>query len=96
MSVITWSAEEMAEMRATFLGWEAERAHTAEQVRLRDSFAGQALSGWLAGLDADDMNDLEDEPEARAEHVRAVARTCYEYADAMLEARRPTLGKPNA
>lgn len=51
----------------------------AQGMSLRDWFAGQALNGYLAGVDKD--ADIEGFDKAR------VAACCYSYADAMLEAR---------
>lgn len=46
-------------------------------MTLRDWFAGQALAGWIASTVHDsEMPDDKD-----------TARGCYEYADAMIEAR---------
>lgn len=57
-------------------------------MTLRDYFAGQALAGWLAGIaGADWMREYDGEDLAFVEHQRAVAETCYAYADAMLAAR---------
>ena len=59
----------------------------ASSMTLRDWFAGQALAGWLASLDFNEMRDYDNEPEAFAEHQSLVAQTCYGYADAMLRER---------
>jgi hypothetical protein len=55
-------------------------------MTLRDYFAGQALSGWIAMLTPEEVLTTA----SRAEHERAVAVVCYGYADAMLAARTPT------
>jgi hypothetical protein len=51
---------------------------------LRDYFAGQALTGLLAGLDRDARRFMEREEEPFA----AMAKACYNMADAMLKARQ--------
>lgn len=48
-------------------------------MTLRDWFAGQALGAYLAGRNGGDN---------RTTHNVAVAKVCYEYADAMIEARK--------
>ena len=57
-------------------------------MTLREYFAGRALVGWLSGPCAGDVMDeyLGDE-KAFSEHLAAVSRNCYQYADAMLAAR---------
>jgi hypothetical protein len=51
-------------------------------MTLRDYFAGQAISGYLAGviIDTTDGGPVLEEPEV-------IARRCYVWADAMLAAR---------
>ncbi len=53
-------------------------------MTLRQWYAGMALQGWIANL-RDAADDYDDEPEAFAQHQRAVAKACYGYADAMIE-----------
>lgn len=65
----------------------AEQVFQSSQMTLRDYFAGQALSGWIATITDDDARSYDGEPVAFREHQDAVAATCYGYADAMLAAR---------
>lgn len=50
---------------------------------LRDIFAGLALSGWAAGRN--NGGDFTEPSEGKAQFV---AKSCYQYADAMLAARK--------
>lgn len=53
-------------------------------MTLRDWFAGQALSGWIANspkIEGDRLN-------ATLEHALKLSYAAYTYADAMLEARK--------
>jgi len=57
-------------------------------MSLRDWFAGQALAGWIAGpCQGDSLDEYEGFHAEFAEHQQQVAKTCYGYADAMLEER---------
>jgi hypothetical protein len=60
---------------------------SAEAITPRDLFAAAALCGWVASLEAVEMDEYTGEDEAFAEHQAAVAKTCWGYADAMLKAR---------
>jgi len=48
-------------------------------IHLRDHFAGKALAGLLASP----HNEIMD-----ADHIRVLAELSYDFADAMLEARK--------
>lgn len=68
--------------------WEDIQDTTGEprpssDMKLRDWFAGQALAGWAAGRN--NGGDFNEPSPSKAEFV---ARSCYEYADAMIEARK--------
>jgi len=69
-------------------GYGRERTVTVVQggMSLRDWFAGQALAAWIASADA-----FNDECRERGSSTRIgaddTAKTCYQYADAMLKAR---------
>ena len=58
-------------------GFEAGAASQAGT--LRDEFAGQAMAGWMSAADHDDYLD-----------PKFVTSLSYEFADAMLEARKTT------
>jgi hypothetical protein len=59
---------------------QAYEAGAASQAKiLRDEFAGQAMIGWMSAADHDDYLDL-----------KFVTSLSYEFADAMLEARKTT------
>ena len=61
-------------------GW----AHDPQPgMSLLDWFAGQALAGWAAGRN--NGGDFNEPSPSKAEFV---ARSCYQYADAMIEARK--------
>lgn len=51
-----------------------------KNIELRDWFAGQALSGWMSGLRADQAVDQELQD--------SMAASMYSMADAMLLARK--------
>jgi hypothetical protein len=51
----------------------------ASDKTLRDEFAGQAMIGWMSAADHDDYLD-----------PKFVTSLSYEFADAMLEARKTT------
>jgi len=53
-------------------------------MTLLDWFAGQAIEGWIASLTAEVIDSYDGDEDAFAEHQMAVAKTCYNYADAML------------
>jgi hypothetical protein len=58
----------------------AYEAGAASQAKtLRDEFAGRALTGWISGADIDVYL-----------HPQTMADLSYEFADAMLEARKTT------
>jgi hypothetical protein len=52
--------------------------HSEWGMSLRDYFAGKALQSYLAGRNSDQRDSDAD----------WVARTCYKYADAMIQARK--------
>jgi len=58
-------------------------AHTKNDWRR--AYKAAALTGWLAAIAGKIyMDEYEDEPEAFAQHLTAVAKTCAAYADALL------------
>jgi hypothetical protein len=57
-------------------------AGTGQGMSLRDHFAGQAMIGWMSAADHDDHLD-----------PKFVAALSYEFADAMLEARKALTDK---
>ena len=64
----------LAELRKAYEAGAASQAET-----LRDHFAGQAMAGWISCADL----ELYLEP-------RTIADLSYDFADAMLEARKTT------
>lgn len=79
MSVESEFVEHINSQGGTAFPTDIEDAGAWTGMTLRDWFAGQALSGWLASFGPDDT--LSDKA--------GVARFSYEVADAMLEARKP-------
>lgn len=60
-----------------------ERENRSLRRNLRDEFAMAALTGLLAH-----HGDAGWHPEAEVQSQNGASETCYEYADAMLEARK--------